>query len=252
MDYTIQRLARLAGVTPRTLRYYDAIGLLAPARVSSNGYRIYGVAEVDRLQEILFFRELDLPLDEIRSILQDPAYRREEALHRHRAALLARRDRLDRILATLDASLETTKGERKMTDKEKFEGFKQKLIEDNEKTYGKEVRARYGDEAVDRSNRSLANMTEEDQANMEELTNRVLSTLLAAFATGDPEGPLAAEAADLHRQWLSFYWNGYSKEAHRGIVDMYVADARFTAYYDQHAPGLTAFLREAVLAYLSD
>ena len=87
---------------------------------------------------------------------------------------------------------------------------------------------------------------------MEDLTNRVLSTLLAAFATGDPEGPLAAEAADLHRQWLSFYWNGYSKEAHRGIVDMYVADARFTAYYDQHAPGLTAFLREAVLAYLSD
>lgn len=251
MDYTIQRLARLAGVTPRTLRHYNAIGLLAPARVSSNGYRIYGPAEVDRLQEILFFRELDLPLDEIRAILQDPAYRRDEILHRHRAALLERRDRLDRILATLDASLESAKGERQMSDKEKFEGFKQKLIEDNEKKHGKEARVRYGDEAVDRSNRTLASMTEEDHANMQELTNRVISTLLAAFESGDPAGPLAREAADLHRQWLSFYWAGYSKEAHRGIVDMYVTDARFTAYYDQHAPGLTAFLRDAVLAYLA-
>jgi hypothetical protein len=116
--------------------------------------------------------------------------------------------------------------------------------------YGAEVRRLYGEVSVDKSNRKLQSMTEGEYADVEELNKALMATLIAAFKTGDPEGELAQKAADLHRQWLSIYWNDYSKEAHEGLVNMYLADPRFTEYYDQHAVGLTVFLKDAVLHYL--
>lgn len=136
-----------------------------------------------------------------------------------------------------------------MSDTEKFRGFKQKLIEENEQKYGEEIRAKYGDEAVNKSNERFMSMTEEQYREYENLEAGIIETLKEAFATGDPGGELAQKAADLHRQWLSFTWNNYSKEAHAGLARMYVDDERFTAYYDQHQPGLAAFLRDAILLY---
>jgi len=136
-----------------------------------------------------------------------------------------------------------------MSDKEKFEGFKQKLIDDNEKKYGKEIREKYGNEAVDKSNQKLKGMTPEQYAEGERLSEEILSTLAAAMKTGDPAGELAQKAADLHRQWLSLYWDSYTKEAHAGLAQMYVEDERFTAYYDKVQPGAAAFLRDAILIY---
>ena len=136
-----------------------------------------------------------------------------------------------------------------MTDKEKFEGFKQKMIADNEEKYGQEIRAKYGDEAVERSNQALEGMTQEQYAKFEQLGASVLETLKAAVATGDPAGDLAQKTADLHRQWLSMAWGNYSKEAHAGIAQMYVADQRFAAFYDQHQPGGAEFLKAAILIY---
>lgn len=136
-----------------------------------------------------------------------------------------------------------------MSDKEKFEGFKQKMIDDNEKKYGKEIRAKYGNEQVDKSNKKIKDMNEEQYAQVEKLGVDVINTLSKAFATGDPAGELAQKAADLHRQWLSCYWDKYSKEAHAGVAQMYVDDERFTAYYDKKQPGLAKFLRDAVLIY---
>lgn len=134
-------------------------------------------------------------------------------------------------------------------DKEKFEGFKKNLIDENEKKYGKEIREKYGDSTVDSSNAKMLNMTQEQYEELEELSKEVIDTFKEAYATGDPAGELAQKAADLHRQWLSFTWPKYSKEAHAGVAQMYVDDERFTKYYDQHQPGLSQFLRDAVFIY---
>ncbi|MGN7470124.1 MerR family transcriptional regulator [Brevibacillus sp. SAFN-007a] len=249
MEYTVQKLGLLAGVSTRTLRYYDEIGLLKPARINSSGYRIYGQAEVDRLQQILFYRELGVSLEEIKEIVSSPTFDAVQALREHRAKLLDKRAQLDRLIANVELTLAQREGTKTMTDKQKFEGFKQQLIDDNEKQYGKEIRAKYGDEQVERSNRKLREMTEEEYARLEQVNEELHKTLEEAVATGDPASELAQRAADLHRQWLSFYWDSYSKEAHAGVAHMYVDDPRFTAYYEKIKPGAAAFLRDAVLIY---
>lgn len=127
-----------------------------------------------------------------------------------------------------------------MTDKEKFEGFKQKMIDDNEKKYGEEIRKKYGDETVDRSNAKVKNMTQEEYDAVTSLAEQVTVTLAQAFEKGDPAGELAQKAADLHKQWLTYYWSEYSKEAHAGLAQMYVDDERFRAYYDEKQPGTHA------------
>ncbi|HEY9059617.1 MAG TPA: MerR family transcriptional regulator [Pseudobacteroides sp.] len=249
MEYTVQKLGKMAGISSRTLRYYDEIGILKPARVNSSGYRIYGKQEVSRLQQILFYRELGVSLEDIKDILTSPSFDSTEALQEHRRKLLAKREQLDLLIANVDKTIAESEGRIMMSDKEKFEGFKQKLIEENEKKYGKEVREKYGDEQAERSNKIFKNMTKEQYDEFEKLGTDIIDTLKAAFATGDPAGELAQKAADLHRQWLSFAWGSYTKEAHAGVAQMYIDDERFTAYYDKEQPGLAVFLRDAVLIY---
>ena len=246
MEYTINQLAKLAGVSTRTLRYYDQCGLLPPKAVRSNGYRIYGETEVNRLQQILFYRELGVDLSEIGRILAEKDFDGLSALQSHLSALREKRARLERLIDNVQKSISAMKGETEMTDKEKFEGFKEKLISDNEQKYGQEIRTKYGVETVDRSNAKLKNMTKEQYGELETLTQELNNTLKAAFAQGDPGSELAQKACELHKQWLSFYWDHYSKEAHRGVAQMYVDDPRFTAYYDAIAPGCAVFLRDAV------
>ncbi|WP_066291118.1 MerR family transcriptional regulator [Bacillus sp. FJAT-29937] len=249
MEYTVQGLAKLAGVSTRTLRYYDEIGILKPARMNSSGYRIYGKSEVDRLQQILFYRELDVSLDDIKNIITSPGFDGAHALLEHREKLLEKRKQLDALIANVEKTIEQTEGRIQMTDKEKFNGFKKKMIEDNEKKYGKEIREMYGNDTIDQSNAKLMNMTEEDYEKVTSLANEVTATLAAAFVTGDPAGELAQKAADLHKQWLFYYWKEYSKEAHAGLAQMYVDDERFTAYYDKVQPGTAEFLRDAIHIY---
>jgi len=134
-----------------------------------------------------------------------------------------------------------------MSDREKFEGFKKKLIEDNEKKYGEEVREKYGDEVVNKSNEKLMNLTQEEFDEVTRLEKEVIETLHTAFQTGDPAGELAQKAADLHRQWLSFYWDSYTKEAHAGVARMYVDDERFKAYYDKKQPGAAEFFINIII-----
>lgn len=249
MEYTVQKLGRLAGVSGRTIRYYDEIGILKPARINSSGYRIYGQAEVDRLQQILFYRELDVSLNKIKTILATPSFDEIVALQEHRQKLLKKREQLDLLITNVDKTINTKKGRINMSDQEKFEGFKKKMIDDNENKYGKEIREKYGNEAVEKSNEKLMNMTQEEHNTVEKLSEQLTETLALAFQTGDPASDIAQKAADLHKQWLTFYWNEYSKEAHAGLAQMYVADERFTAYYDKEQPGTAAFLRDAIQIY---
>lgn len=252
MEYTINKLAKMAGISTRTLRWYDECGLLKPRRISSNGYRVYGQAEIDRLQQILFYRELGVELTEIGRILSAKDFDGLAALQNHYAALRAKREQLNSLIANVEKSIKTMKGEITMSDSEKFEGFKQKLIDDNECQYGEEIREKYGSETIDRSNAKIKGMSKEQYTEVERLSQEVNETLKAAFEQGDASSELAQKACDLHKRWLSFFWDSYSKEAHLGVTQMYVDDPRFTEYYDKIAPGCAVFLRDAVLIYCKE
>jgi len=249
MEYTVQKLGKIAGVSTRTLRYYDEIGILTPARINSSGYRIYGEKEVDRLQQILFYRELGVSLESIKEIVTAPSFNAANALIEHREKLLEKRNQLDTLIANVEKTIAITGGKIKMSDKEKFEGFKKNMIDDNEKKYGKEIRAKYGKDTIEKSNAKVMNMTEEQYDEVTKLASQVTTTLAEAFKNGDPASVIAQEAADLHKKWLTYYWSEYTKEAHAGLAQMYVDDERFTAYYDKEQPGTAAFLRDAVFIY---
>ncbi len=249
MEYTVQKLGSLAGISTRTLRYYDEIGILKPARINSSGYRIYGQSEVDRLQQILFYKELGVDLEKIKTMVTAPAFDGALALRDHRDQLLHKRNQLDQLIANVDKTIAVTEGRLKMSNKEKFEGFKQKMVDENEKKYGKEIREKYGEEVVDVSNKKMLGMTEKDQEEVTNLSNQLMESLALAYKTGDPGSEVAQKAADLHRQWLCFYWKEYSKEAHAGLAQMYVDDERFKAYYDVNQPGTAEFLRDAIIIY---
>ncbi len=249
MEYTVQKLAQMAGVSTRTLRYYDEIGILKPARINSSGYRVYSEKEVDRLQQILFYKELCINLENINDIVTDPTFDEVTALREHHEKLLEKREQLNLLIANVNKTIASKERSIIMSDKEKFEGFKKKIIEDNEKKYGDEIRSKYGDVVVNKSNNKIKNMTQKEYDEVATLADEVIATLNEAFETGNPAGELAQKAADLHRQWLCFYWDGYSKEAHAGLAQMYVDDERFTQYYDKEQPGTAEFLRDAIFIY---
>ena len=237
MEYTIQQLAKLSGVTRRTLRYYDQIGLLRPARTTEAGYRIYGPSQVDRLQHILFYRALGLELAEIRAALDDPDFRRQEALQSHLAALEEQRRALDTLILTVRKALDAEQGGIPMQDHEKFECFKQTLIQENEAAYGPELRARYGGGTIDAANDLFMSRSRQEK-------------LEAAVQAGaDPAGAEGRALALLHRKWCAFRWPGAAEPRnHAALAALYTEDPRFTACYDKAVPGCAAFLRAAAEA----
>ncbi|MFS7422973.1 MerR family transcriptional regulator [Carnobacterium maltaromaticum] len=250
MEYTVKKLSELAGISGRTLRFYDQIDLLKPNRINSSGYRIYGGKEVDRLQQILFYRNLGLPLEEIKEVLDAPNFDSETALFAHYQQLLEQQQQLNKLIATVEKTLQVKRGMNSMTDKEKFEGFKKELIEKNETQYGDEIREKYGNKAVEESNQKMASMSKEKYEAFEKLGNELLEELEVAMNDQNPQGIAGQRVAALHKEWLSFTWGSYSKEAHRGLAEMYVSDPRFTAYYDEKAgDGAASYLRDAIVAY---
>lgn len=236
----------------RTLHHYDAIGLLNPKRADNN-YRVYGADEVDRLQQILLYREVGMSLSEIGHVLDGDAFDAERALEEHLVRLVEQRERTNTLIASVEKTLAARKGITKMEDGEKFEGFKKKLVEENEKQYGREIREAYGDDAVEASNAKLMGMTEAQYQSVQDTETAMKEALLAGMEASDPAGADAQRAAELHRQWLCAFWKDgtYSKDAHRGITEMYVADDRFKKYYEAIAPGAAEFLRDAVAVYCS-
>ncbi|MEC0283969.1 MerR family transcriptional regulator [Terribacillus saccharophilus] len=250
MTYTVQKLAELAGVSKRTLRYYDQIGLLHPAEINASGYRIYTEKEVDLLQQILFFRELDVDLDTIKSIIYSADFDRKKALEEHRDRLLDKQEHIRMLLGNVEKSIQAMERKVEMTDNEKFIGFKEEKIAENEANYGEEIREAYGKEAVEAANQKFRGLSEEQYRKMEAVEQRLFEKLKRAMQGGDPTSPGAMQTAELHREWLSFNWSAYSKEAHAGLAEMYVHDERFTAYYDNKiGEGAAQFLRDSIRHY---
>lgn len=249
MEYSINKLAKLAGVTTRTLRYYDEIELLSPKRVSSKGYRVYGQQEVDILQQILLYRELGVSLDEIKCIVWSKDYDGIAALKDHLSALKVRKEQIELLIANVEKTIAASNGEMIMSDMEKFEGFKKKIVGANEKQYGNEIREKYGDNIIDAINEKMMEFTAEQYEKVQELSRHINDYLKMAFEQGDISSELAQKVCSLHKEWLEYFWEHYSKEAHIGLAQTYVDDPRFRKYYDAIAVGCAEFLRDAIKIY---
>ena len=247
MEYSISQLAELAGVSTRTLRWYDRIGLLKPLRIGENGYRYYGEAEVDRLQQVLFYRELGVELDRIRALLDDPGFDRMAALKSHLAALEKDRRRVEALIGAVRRTIDAEERNEPMKNAEKFEAFKREAVARNESEHGTEARLRYGDGAVDASHDKIRGMSREQYDEWKRLEQEILDRLESAVRRGiSVDSDEAAEIVRLHKRWLCFTLPTYTPEIHLGIVQMYTADPRFQSYYDRNLPNCAAFLADSV------
>lgn len=235
MEYTIKKLSEIAGVSARTLRYYDEINLLKPCRINSSGYRIYSENEVDILQQILFYRSLDMKLDEIKEVISKPDFDINKALVEHYNNLISRRNQLDKLILTVEKTLAYRQGEISMSNLDKFEGFKKAKLEENEAKYGKEIREKYGEEEVKFTNEKWLNMSEDDFKEMNKAENNMIKELKEVIETQDLNSEAARNVFENHKAWLKFSWKSYSKEAHAGLAKMYVSDKRFAKYYNDKA-----------------
>lgn len=249
----ITELVKLSGVSARTLRYYDEIGLLKPSKIEKNGYRRYSPNDINRLQQILFYRELDFKLEEIKMLMEHPDFKVKEALKNQYVLLQKKRSYLDSLLETIDQTIKMMEGELKMTNEQKFDVFKNKLIEENEQKFGEEIREKYGEELVKASHKKLKNMNEEQYEAMQQLEVQLFDRLKEAMELNKATSDIAMEAVELHKRWLSFSWEKYTAAAHLGLAHMYINDERFTAYYDERVgKGATQFLHDAIVVYTAD
>ena len=246
MGRSVGEVARLAGVTVRTLHHYDQVGLLRPTGRSAAGYRVYGEADLVRLQRILGYRELGLALDDIATILSDPRLDPVEHLRSQHALVRVRIGRLQQQLAAIEKTLEAHQMGIQLDPEEMFEVFGD--ADPNE--HAAEARDRWGDtDAYQESQRRTSSYTKDDWLRMKAESDEIEQRLMRAMQAGlPPTSPEAMDAAEAHRSSITrwFYDCGY--DIHRGLADMYVGDPRFTAHYDDRAPGLAAFVNAAIHA----
>lgn len=243
MAYTIKEIADLAGVTTRTLRYYDEIDLLSPAGKADNGYRNYNQASLLRLQQILFFRELGVPLKEIQFLISRPDFSLLEALEQHRSALQARAERLARLLDTVEQTIATIQGEWSMTSKDYFEGF-------DETRYEAEAREKWGQtNQYAQSQKKWASYSKEQKEAIKAQGGQLTIRMVSEDPNTPPDGPDVQAAVGEYLDYLNKYFYACDAEFLRGLADMWVDDPRFANNYEQVREGGAAFVREAVYIY---
>lgn len=239
-----KELAELTGISVRTLHHYDKIGLLVPQKDNLNGYRIYSESDVDKLQQILFFKELDFPLKKIKQILDDPSFDKTKALELQQHLLAEKKHRIEMMLITLDQTIRNEKGEITMTNEEKFTGF-----DFSTNPYEEEARQLWGDKTFEQANKTIKNKSEQEQLSLKESFDAEFRHL-AAVRKLSPSSEKAQQAIDHFFHYLNdTHGNIYSLEVFAGLGEMYVADERFTKNIDQFGDGLSAFLKDAMAVY---
>ena len=245
MAFTVGDLARLTGVTVRALHHYDEIGLVRPSGRTDAGYRLYSDADVVRLQQVLLFRELGLPLDEIAAVLDDTA-RRDEVLREHRSVLVTKRARLDAMVAAVDAALSTLeKGHPMQPDdvKTMFDGF-------DHTQYEQEAKDRWGDtSAYQESARRTKQSGKAEWDQIQRDWTAIYRAMAELMAAGTPVTDARVQAlVEQHRAHIDRWFYPCSVEMHKNLGTMYVADARFAANLDKTAPGFAQYLSDAIAA----
>ncbi|MGI6711505.1 MAG: MerR family transcriptional regulator [Bacillota bacterium] len=239
-----KEVAKLTGISVRTLHHYDQIGLLCPDRKKENGYREYSEADLEKLQQILFFRECGFPLAKIKKLLHNPSFNREEAFQLQKKYLLHEKKRIETMLDTLNKSIKSMKGEITMSMKEKFGGFDM-----TNNPYEEEARRLWGNEAVDKSNDYISSLSEQEKASVAQGMDNLFCEL-AAIRNENPASDIVQKA--MEKMYCYFNKNfgyQYTPEAFAGVGQMYITDTRFTKNIDKYGAGLSNFLAEAMRIY---
>lgn len=247
--YTVKEVAELAGISVRTLHHYDHIGLLTPDDNSDAGYRLYSDRNLERLQQILFFRELGFELKRIGEILDRPNFDEQHAMFAHRQLLVEKRDRLDQLIATVDVTIERMNRNEKMAENEMFNGFDTQRIEDQIEKYHEEAVELYGEEIVAESETKVRSMDPDQWSAVQQETDQINQNL-ANLMESHP-----ADSAETQREierWfdlLNGTFGTYTPEMFAGLGETYVADERFAAHYNRIRPGLAGYFRDAMVAF---
>lgn len=245
MTYTVGKLAKLAGVSVRTLGHYDFMGLLKPDSVLPNGYRVYGQRSLLRLQQVLLYKELGFGLSQIREILDKPNFDTLKALMGHRQDLLEKIARLQAIVATVDETIEHMKGNKSMNDKDLFGG----LTDKQQDEYAREAEARWDAKTVQESNAKWKSLSQDQKQAIIDEGNQVY----ADFAKAIGSDPSSQEVQKLVHRWrnhIEHFWKP-DLDALLGLADLYNDDPRFNKNISKIDPKLPGFIREAVLCYVN-
>ncbi|MBE6051540.1 MAG: MerR family transcriptional regulator [Clostridium sp.] len=245
MFFKIKELADIVGISVRTLHYYDKINLLKPNAIKDNGYRLYNESDLERLQQILFFKELDFTLQEIKEILDNPNFNREEALNIHKKLLTEKVNRLQKIINNVDKTLKEMRGEIKMSNKEKFDGFDMSEID----KYKEEVKRKYKDtDAYKENEEKTSKYTKDDWNRINEGMNAIFKKL-AGLMDKSPEDKEVQVVVEEWRNYITKNFYNCTIDIFRGLGQMYVADERFKNNIDKINSGLAEFLSEAIKSY---
>lgn len=246
MGLTVSRLARVAGVSVRTLHHYDEIGLLRPSSRNASGYRFYSQGDLERLQQILVFKEMGFPLEEILRLLTEPSFDREAALRMQRQLLRQKAARVQQLLDAVDRALLALQRGTTMTREEMFEVFG----DDDPSRHEAEAEQRWGDtDAYKESKRRTAGYGKQDWAAMKAESEGIYRQLAAAAEQGLPaDGPEARAAAEQHRLHIERWFYPCPRPMHRALGEMYVGDPRFTAFFEKIRTGLAGYARDAFRA----
>jgi MerR family transcriptional regulator, thiopeptide resistance regulator len=243
--FTVNQLSTLAGVTPRTLRHYDAIGLLKPSRIGDNGYRYYGEESVLRLQQILLYRELELPLDGIKRIMGRRDFDVLAALEGHKVEIRKRIQRLERLGETVDETIRNLKEGRTMANEKMFVGFS----DEDQARYEEEAAMRWDTDTVRASNKRWKAYGAEEKKRILAEGNEIYRDLVAAIP-GGASGPKAQAQVARWRKHLNYFWSPNDDQL-VGLAEMYGTDPAFRANFDKLDKALAPFMKEAVTAYVA-
>ncbi|MET8505422.1 MerR family transcriptional regulator [Streptomyces sp. NPDC004787] len=246
MGHSVGRVAGYAGITVRTLHHYDAIGLLSPSGRSAAGHRRYSDADLDRLQQILFYRELGFPLEEVAVLLDDPRADPREHLRRQHRLLTARIGELQRMAAAVEHAMEAKRMGINLTPEEKFEVFGHKDPE----AYAEETARRWaGTTTHEATLARVAGYTKDDWRRMKEEVDAWGAAYAALMESGAAPGSAAAlDLAEAHRAHITKWFFDCHPKLHQDLAEMYVTDAHYRAFYDAMHEGLAEHLRSAIRA----
>lgn len=245
MSYTINQLAKIANISVRTLHHYDTFGLLVSERNNKNQYRIYEEKDLLKLQQILFFRELDFKLEDIKSILESNSFDIANALKDHKQMILLKRKRLDSLIKTIDKTINKVTNKKYMKDEELYDSFTKKEMEE----LATEAKERWGHtDAYKESEKKMRSMTKEGMDQIKKEGDKI-ARKAASLMHKDVRDKEVQEVIVIHYKHLSNFYTP-NPEMYRGLAEMYISDTRFTEYFEKYSKGLAQFMHDAMIVFV--
>ena len=242
-DYSVGKVSEISGVSIRALHHYDKIGLLKPKRKSDSNYRSYGVEELERLQQILFYKHLEFTLSEIGELLDDPHFDRLRALKFQKIQLLQQKERIHELLKTIDQSIKNLEGDKEMKESDLYRGFSKEQVE----AWNKEVDANYDDSIVAEARINIKNMSNNDGLAVKQEMENIAREM--SFLLGNPVDDVRVIMLMERQHQANEQFYKTSAEIFKGLGKMYISDERFKKYYDKYGSGTAKFMSDAMTYY---